>query len=174
MEDILPSTVNTVRGTSSRASQVPDLGRPPIVRRDAFEDIMADVENEVPHTPQRQVWFANAATSTPIPRPSEPQEERTKPLGASQVPSQRLGLMDNLVPHKNLYEEGFSHSLQVAATEFRKLQELKVAKFKGGYPSNASLVFQLWLKDIWVYVLECCLCQREAIQLVKAYTLEQA
>ena len=113
--------VNTVRGASLRAGQVPDLGRPPIVRRDAFEDILADVEDEVPHTLQRKVWFANLATSMPIPRPAEHQEERTKPLRASQVPSQGLGLMDNPVPHKDLYEEGFSHSLQVATTKFRKL-----------------------------------------------------
>ena len=82
--------------------------------------------------------------------------------------------MDNLVPHKDLYEEGFRCSLQVAATKFRKLREPKVAKFKGGYSSDASLVFQSWLKDIWVYVLEHCLSQWEAIQLVKDYTSEQA
>ena len=52
--------------------------------------------------------------------------------------------------------------------------ELKVAKFKGGYSSNASLVYQSWLKDIWVYTLEYCLSQWEAIQLVKDYTSEQA
>ena len=90
------------------------------------------------------------------------------------MPSQRLGLIDNLVPHKDLYEEGFSCSLQAAATKFRKLREPKVVKFKGGYSTNASLVFQLWLKDIQVYVLECCLSQWEAIQLVKDYTSEQA
>ena len=110
--------VNTVRGASSRAGQVPDLGRPPILRKDTFRDILADVEDEVPHTSQRWVQFADVATSTCIPRPVEPQEERTRPLSASEVPSQRLGLINNLVPHKDLYEEGFSHSLQVAATKF--------------------------------------------------------
>ena len=47
-------------------------------------------------------------------------------------------------------------------------------KFKGGYSSDASLVFQSWLKDIQVYTIECCLSQWEAIQLVKDYTSEQA
>ena len=122
----------------------------------------------MPHTLQKWVWFANVAISTPIPRPAEPQE-RTKPLRASQVPSQRLGLIDNLVPHKDLYEESFSHSLQVAATKFRKLREPKVAKFKRGYSYDASLVFQSWIKDIQVYVSEHCLSQWEAIQLVKDY-----
>ena len=49
-----------------------------------------------------------------------------------------------------------------------------MAKFKGEYSSNASLVYQLWLKDIWVYTLEHSLSQWEAIQLVKDYTSEQA
>ena len=49
-----------------------------------------------------------------------------------------------------------------------------MAKFKGGYSSDASLVFQSWLKDIWVYVWEHCLSQQKAIQLVKGYTSEQA
>ena len=169
--DILLGMANIVRGTSSRAGQVPDLGRPPMVRRDTFEDILADVEYKVPHTPQKWVWFANVTTSTLIHRPAEPQEERSKPLGASWVPSQRLRLMDNLVPHK---DEGFSHRVQVVATEFQKLRKLKVAKFKEGYSSNTSLVFQSWLKDIQIYVLEYHLSQQEAIHLVKDYTLEQA
>ena len=75
---------------------------------------------------------------------------------------------------RDLYEEGFSHRLQGAATEFKKLHEPKVAKFKGGYSSNASLVYQSWLKDIQVYTIECHLSQWEAIQLVKDYTSEQA
>ena len=47
----------------------------------------------------------------------------------------------------------------------------KVAKFKGGYSSNTNHVYQLCLKDIWFYILECHLSQW-AIQLVKDYTLE--
>ena len=49
-----------------------------------------------------------------------------------------------------------------------------MAKFKGGYSSDASLVFQSWLKDIRVYTIERRLSQWEAIQLVKDYTSEQA
>ena len=90
------------------------------------------------------------------------------------MPSYEQGLLKNPEPRRDLYEEGFSHSLQAAATEFKKLCEPKVAKFKGGYSSDASLVYQSWLKDIWVYTLECCLSQQEAIQLVKDYTSKQA
>ena len=75
---------------------------------------------------------------------------------------------------RDLYKEGFSQSLQAAATEFKKLREPKLAKFKRGYSSDASLVFQSWLKDIWVYTIEHHLSQWEAIQPVKDYTSEQA
>ena len=170
VEDVLPGTVNTVRGMAERAGQVPDLGKPPMLRRDTFEDILADDEEEVPVSPQRQVRFANVATSTPVPRPMEQPRERTQSPRVSQVPSTDEDLFKNPEPQRDLFEEGFSSSLQAAATEFKKLRELKVAKFKGGYSSNASLVFLSWLKDIQVYVLECHLSQWEAIQLVKDYT----
>ena len=49
------------------------------------------------------------------------------------------GLLKNPEPRRDLYKEGFSHSLQAAATEFKKLCEPKVAKFKGGYSFDASL-----------------------------------
>ena len=49
-----------------------------------------------------------------------------------------------------------------------------MAKFKGGYSSDASLVYQSCLKDIRVYTLECHLSQQEAIQLVKDYISKQA
>ena len=42
--------------------------------------------------------------------------------------------------------------LHMATQEFRKMQEPKISKMKGGYTSTAGLVFQSWLKDICVYV----------------------
>ena len=77
-------------------------------------------------------------------------------------------------PQKDLFQEGFGHSLYVAGTEFKMLREPTVAKLKRGYSPNASLVFQSWLKDIWMYVLACHLSQWEAIQLVKEDISEHA
>ena len=172
IEDVLPGTVNVVRGAAERAGQVPDLGNLPTLRRDMLEDILAEQEEEeVPVTPQRWVRFS---TSTPIVRPVEQPREMTQSSRVSQVPSVEKGLSENPEPKRDLYEEGFSCSLQAAATEFKKLREPKVAKFKGGYSSDASLVYQSWLKDIWVYTIEHHLSQQEAIQLVKDYTSKQA
>ena len=142
-----------------------------MLRENTLDDILAKQEEEVPVTCQRRVRFA---TSAPVSRPGEQPWERTQSSRVSQVPSYEQGLLKNLELRRDWYEEGFSHSLQVAATEFKKLCEPKVAKFKGGYSSDASLVYQSWLKDIWVYTLECHLSQWEAIQLVKDYTSEQA
>ena len=80
-------------------------------------------------------------------------DERTPQLGASQVPFLNQGPFRHLEPQKDLFEEGFSHSLQVVATEFQKLREPNMAMLKGGYSSNDSPVFQLWFKDIWVYLI---------------------
>ena len=172
VHDVLPGTVNIVRGAMDRVVQVPDLGNLPTFRGDTLEDILVEQqeEEEVPVTPQRWVRFE---TSTPVVRPMEQPRERIQPSKVSQVPSIEKSL-PRYPEVRDLYEEGFSQSLQAVATEFKKLREPKVATFKGGYSLDASLVFQSWLKDIRVYTIECCLSQWEAIQLVKDYTSEQA
>ena len=111
--DILSSTMNTVRGAGT--GQVPDLGRPLTVRRDTFEDILADAEDEAPTTLQMQVQFANVATSTPI-----PDLQNTLRRGPNSQVHLRCShsiqaYIDTTELLKDLFEEGFSHSLQVAA-----------------------------------------------------------
>ena len=166
IHDVLSGTVNTVRGAVDKVGQVSDLGNPPTFAEDTLNDILAEQQEEIPVTPQRQVRFE---TLTPIVRPLEQPRERIQP---SKVPSLEKSL-PRYPEARDLFEEGFSRSLQAAATEFKKLREPKGAKFKGGYSSNASLNFQSWLKDIRVYTIERCLSQWEAIQLVKDYTSEQ-
>ena len=69
VQDVLPGTVNTMRGAAERVGQVPDLGNLPTLRGDMLEDILVEQQQEeVPVTPQRWVWFS---TSTPIVRPVE-------------------------------------------------------------------------------------------------------
>ena len=69
VQDVLPGTVNTMRGAAERVGHVPDLGNLPTLRGDTLNDILVEEqEEEVPVTPQRWVWFS---TSTPIVRPME-------------------------------------------------------------------------------------------------------
>ena len=81
-----------------RVGQVPGLGKLPGLRRNTFEDILADDDEEVPVTPQKLVRFANVATSTPVPRPVEQPRERTQSSRVSQVPSTDEGLFKNPEP----------------------------------------------------------------------------
>ena len=170
VQDVLPGTVNTLRGAADRAGQMSDLGNLPTFAEDTLHDILEEEQEEIPVTPQRRVRFE---TSMPVVRPVERPRERIQPSKVPQVPSVEKSL-SRYPEARDLFEEGFSRSLQAAATEFKKLREPKVAKFKGGYSSDASLIFQSWLKDIRVYTIEHRLSQREAIQLVKDYTSEQA
>ena len=168
VEDVLPGTVNTVRGMAERAGQMTDLGNLPVLRRDTFKDILVE-EEEVPGL-ICQCGNIHSCAKTPWSDPGR----GLNPPECPMCPQLMKAYLETKSHKGKLFEEGFSHSLQAAAPKFKKLQEPKVAKFKGGYSSDASLVFQSWLKDIWVYTLECCLSQWEAIQLVKDYTLEQA
>ena len=69
VQDVLPGTVNTIRGAMERVGQVPDLGNLPTFRGDTLEDILVEhQEEEVPVTPKRWAQFE---TSTPIVGPVE-------------------------------------------------------------------------------------------------------
>ena len=63
VQDVLPGTVNIVRGAVDRVGQVPDLGNLPTFRGDTLEDILVEQqEEEVPVTPQRWVQILNIYT----------------------------------------------------------------------------------------------------------------
>ena len=52
------------------------------------------------------------------------------------------------------------------------LLSLNLNNITSGYPSNARIIFQLWLKDICVYVEYHQFKQRQAIQLIKVITTQ--
>ena len=63
IQDVLPGTVNTMRGAAERVGQVPDLGNLPSLRGDMLEDILAEEqEEEIPVTPQRRVLVLDINT----------------------------------------------------------------------------------------------------------------
>ena len=136
VRDVLPGTVNTVRGAADKVGQVSDLGNLPTFAEDTLKYILEEQQEEIPVTPQRRVRFE---TSTPIVRPVEQPRERIQPSKEPQVSPLEKSL-PRYSEARDLFEEGFSRSLQAAATEFKKLREPKVAKFKGGYSSDASLI----------------------------------
>ena len=74
--------------------------------------------------------------------------------------------------NSNTYPPGYE--TKVVVREFCKLCEPKINKLKGGYSATANLIFQSWLKDINIHVKDQNLTEREAIQLVKDFTVERA
>ena len=90
IQDVLPGTVNILRGAADRAGQVSDLGNPPNLAEDTLHDILEEeLQEEIPVTPQRRVRFQ---TSTPVVRPEERLRERVQPSRVPQVPSAEKSL----------------------------------------------------------------------------------
>ena len=66
------------------------------------------------------------------------------------------------------------YKMWMATQDFCKMCKPKINKLKGVYSATANLIFQSWLKDIWVHVEDWNLTQREAMQLIKDFTAEHA
>ena len=119
----------------------------PMIIKASFKDILAEEANFTPSHQSRYVKFVNMIDWGLTSTPCNLQQEvavPTKPTFISHL------------------EEIWLH---VATCEFRKISNLK-----GGY---TRLVFQSWL-DICDHVQDRRLMEREAIQLVKDFTTEQA
>ena len=94
----------------------------------------------------------------------------------------KVGEENSLLPQQRKARESLlkstvcppKYDMQMAAWEFCKLCEPKISKLKGGYSATANLIFQSWLKDIRVHVEDWSMMQREAMQLIKDFTAEQA
>ena len=152
--NIILGTVNTMRGTAVLHNTT--MASAPMVNQNFFEDMLAEEANLhwATHQSMLLLWtpWGGVASSTP----HRYQEEVVLPSRPTE---------------SNHPEEVGFH---VATCEFRKMWEPKISKLKGHYSSSAGLIFQSWLKDICVHVEDRKLTQREAIQLVKDFTLECA
>ena len=115
--------------------------------------------------------LAEVANYTPGHQPRHVRFVDTPKGGLTSTPHtqlEKVALPSRPISENHPEENG----LHTAAREFRKMQESKISKLKGGYTSSAGLVFQFWLKDIHVHIQDRRLTQIEAIQLVKDFTVE--
>ena len=182
---VVPGTVNTQRGTASKN------------RRRNGSDYCEDEVFQLPQVPDMPIAGQKVTFRSPVVRPgSVSSTPRLVPqpvsFDVSRIPDSETSGKDTdseaeirpRTPHtrnKRTRENASmmdasmaSHSLQLAAEEFRKICEPKIQKLKGGYSANAMLVFNSWLKDIEMCVRERKLTNMEAIQLIKDYTAEGA
>ena len=129
----------------------------PMVNKNSSKDMLAEEANFTPSCQPKDVTFMDTmgggVTSSTLHRY---QEEVALPSRPTEM--------------NHPGEIGF----HATACKFRKMQEPKIIKLKGGYSSSAGLTFQSLLKDIHVHVEDRRLTQREAIQLVKDFTMECA
>ena len=61
-----------------------------------------------------------------------------------------------------------------ASKEFCHMHEPKIIKFKGGYSTDAELVFHSWHADVLSHIQDHELDNKAAIQLIKDQTQESA
>ena len=132
-----------------------------------FEDELAEEATLGSHHPHH-VCFASSQkgglTSTPLKSSVKGGEEN---ILLPQQRRARQNLMSNTACPPR-------YEMLIAMKEFHKMCEPKINKLKGGYSATANLIFQTWLKDIWVHVEDHNLLEREAIQLIKDFTAECA
>ena len=80
-------------------------------------------------------------------KPTEVPENHS---GHRPVPKPRNSAMAS----KHSMAEAAEHSLQVVADEFKMIHEPKNSTLKGRYSANATLIFNIWLKAIDMYVYD--------------------
>ena len=153
--NILPGTVNARRGAAlAHASGISQDN--PVTGRSNFKNELAKEATWTLHYHPQDVHFTSNPqgrfTSTPR---RHPEEDR---------------LRARINP--DTYPPGYE--MKVAVQEFHKLCKPKINKLKGGYSATPNLIFQSWLKDINIHVKDWNLTEREAIQLVKDFTVERA
>ena len=61
-----------------------------------------------------------------------------------------------------------------ASKEFQRMQEPKITKLRGGYSTDAELMFRSWKSDILAIISNRELNNKAAIQLIKEQTLDNA
>ena len=60
--------------------------------------------------------------------------------------------------------------MQTLASEFKRMREPKIQKFRGGTSSGALLVFKSWMQDIERAIKDRNLNNDEALQLIKEFS----
>ena len=155
--DTVPGTVNVRRGAAAWTPSKTSLEK-------GEADILEDMVDQLPQVPDTLIAGGQKVQfMEPMQQASTPMVGGDIPprIGMSyvepglvktvEVPVYHLGLRPIPRPRKSLaavkhsMTEVAEHSLEVAAQEFKKIREPKMAKLKGGYSANATLIFNSWL-----------------------------
>ena len=71
---------------------------------------------------------------------------------------------------ETIVESVLQNTMQMLASEFKRTQEPKIQKFRGGTSSGALLVFKSWMQDIECAIKDHNLNNDKALQLIKEFS----
>ena len=110
-----------------------------------------------------------ARSSTPYRRTSQGPMNRT--FDVSNISPTNFGAAQDVAM---IAAEVSAAATAQASKEFRRMQEPKITKLRGGYSADAKLVFRSWWADILANIQDRELDNKAAIQLIKEQTLDNA
>ena len=181
--NILPGTVNQRRGAAQYESQDQAFSFHKQVR---FED-----NNSSPELKPRvesgggrsaHLLSANAPRLSNISViPHMPKYTSMPHRAANAVPSDRTFDVSPVAPLAQDSKDAATIAAEVSAAataqaskEFRRMHEPKITKLRGGYSADTELMFRSWRSDILAHITDRELDNKEAIQLIKDQTLDNA
>ena len=71
---------------------------------------------------------------------------------------------------ETMAESVLHNTMQTLASEFKRMREPKIQKFRGGTSSGALLVFKSWMQDIECAIKDRNLNNDKALQLIKEFS----
>ena len=156
--NIIPGTVNQRRGAAQYNSQ-----------DQAFSF-------------QKQVRFEQGSSpdlgSTASPDPGlQPQSSMPHSVATAKPNLRHL----SQIPFQSGVQDAATIAMEVSAAtaaqaskEFWHMREPKITKLKGGYSSDAKLIFRSWQADVLVHIQDCELDNQATLQLIKDQTQDSA
>ena len=181
--NIVPGTVNTCRGATQYESPDQAFSFQKQVR---FEDDHSSPElgpvmnlGEGRPTPTLPVIPLRLSDISGISHPTRPPHYSSTPYRAPihdhTFDVEPAALMVNESRQvANIAAEVSAAAATQASKEFRRMQEPKITKLKGGYLADAELMFRSWRSDILANIADRELDNKAAIQLIKEQTLDNA
>ena len=170
----VPGTVNTRRGAAVYDSPDQPYSFQKHIRfGDRFKqpDLESDVEESgvTANIPKMTTTQIPARSSTPYHGASEGPMNRT--FEVSGISPTNLGATHDTA---TIAAEVSAAAAAQASKEFRRMREPKITKLRGGYSTDAELVFRSWWADILANIHDRELDNKSAIQLIKEQTLDNA
>ena len=161
--NILPGTVNQHRGAAQYHLQDQAFLFHKQVR---FEDntsspeLRPDLGSHGGRSTQTATGNTPMVSNIPI-LPNVPMYTSTPYCVAGNIPSNKTFDISPVAPLVSNTQDAATIAAEVSAAtaaqalkEFRRMQEPKITKIKGGYSADAELIFHSWCSDILVHIMD--------------------